>query len=52
MQVLASLSSALAGAWPAFAPTMRTLLARALREVPSTEGEALWPAFVKLRAVR
>ncbi len=52
MQVIGSLSSALAGAWPAFAPTMRTLVARALREAPSTEGEALWPAFVKLRAVR
>jgi len=52
MQLLGSLSSALAGARPAFAPTMRTLVARALREAPSTEGEALWPAFVKLRAVR
>jgi len=52
MQGLGSLSTALAGAWPAFAPTMRALLARAIREVPSTEGESLWPAFVKLRALR
>jgi len=52
MQGLGTLSTALAGAWPAFAPTMRALLARAIREVPSTEGESLWPAFVKLRAMR
>jgi len=52
MQALGSLSTALAGAWPAFAPTTRALLARAMREVPSAEGEALWPAFVKLRAAR
>lgn len=52
MQALGNLGTALAGAWPAFAPTTRALLARALREVSSAEGESLWPAFVKLRAAR
>jgi hypothetical protein len=52
LQALGSLGTAFADAWPAFAPTTRALLARALREVPSADGEALWPAFVKLRAAR
>jgi hypothetical protein len=51
LEALASVASALVTAWPALAPTLRALLGRALREVPSADGEVLWAAFVKLRAI-
>jgi tetratricopeptide (TPR) repeat protein len=47
---LGGLCTSLATVWPAFAPTLRALLGRTLRELPSSDGENLWEAYVKLRA--